>query len=60
MRRDDACRRVIEATRARVPPPPPQPPRAHVGDDVGDDEREAGVRDDARSSDARARHRRAR
>ena len=43
MTRDGARRRVIEATRARVPPPlpppqppqPPRPPRARVGDDGG-------------------------
>ena len=42
---DDACRRIIEATRACAPPPPPppppRPPRACVGEDGGDDERKA-------------------
>ena len=63
---DGACRRDIEAMRAHVPPPPqppPRPPRACVGEDGGDDEREAGcaqgVRDDARAIDTWARHRRA-
>ena len=58
--RDEVCHRAIEATRARVPPPPPPPwplwpQRARDGDDGGDDERVAGVRNDAHSSDARAR-----
>ena len=45
--RDDARRRIIEATRARVPPPsppPPPPPRARArGGQRGDDKR--GKRD---------------
>ena len=63
--RADACRRFIEATRARMPPPSRRRrrrrrARARVGDDGGgrrggDDERQAGFRDDARASDARGR-----
>ena len=60
--RDDTRRRIIEATRARaaaVAATAAAAARARAwGTGGGDDEREAGVRDDARASDTRARYKR--
>ena len=58
--RSDAHRCIIDTrARARAPPPPP-PPRARVGEDRGDDEREAGGWDEGGATVAGARYRRAR